>query len=414
MSKIHVMALFLIAPFFPISAEGSQPAKPNTKDVAGLLQQLSSEDAKVQEAAALALKKIGTPALEELRKAANSKDSHISRRARMLERMLQPQTSQLWCTYTGPWDQRFSEVSYGVESVAFSPDSRHVASAGGFTGNVNLWDIATGTLVRHFETKNRWIQHLVFSHDGRYLAAIDLFDADDKDNGSAILVWETATAKLVHQFKGSFLEWSAAFTKDGKHLITAGKTVKWWDLGTDRETKTFHLKGFPRFWGLSSDGRYVMGNKENPRNFGAASLIDLTTGKEVVHFPFGLEGENTPESVAYSPDGKSLLFSGKLRLRDAESGKELIVFEGKRVANDVVISAEGRRALSAHGATYGNGGFEINIDCVVRLWDVKTGKEIERFSGHHNPVMTVAMSPDGRYAASGSSHGTLRVWKLPK
>jgi WD40 repeat protein len=411
MHKLPLLALFLLGLFCPLSAGGFQPAKPDPQEIARLIRELGSEDGKEQEAAATALKKLGAPALEPLRKAARGDPgSAAGMRAGMLAKMLQPHQGQLWCTYAGPWDRWFSDVGYGVESVVFSPDGRRVASAGGFYGNVKLWDVATGTPVRRFQAGNRWMQGLVFSHDGRYLAAVDLFDKDDKQEGSAIFVWETATGKLAHRFKGSPFEWSIAFSKDSKQMISAGETVQWWDLQSGKVVKTFQRKGFPRFWGLSPDGRRVMAYKENKENFYADSLLDLTTGKEIVHFPFGAEGETTPVSVAYSADGKAVLFSGKLRLRDAQSGKELVAFEGGRVANDVAISSDGRRALSAHGAT----SFRASVDCTVRLWDLKTGKQLQRFSGHRNPVTTVAFSPDGRYAASGASHGTLRLWKLPK
>jgi sugar lactone lactonase YvrE len=397
-------------PKVALQAGCGQPAKSGPQVIARLIRKLGSEDGKEQEAAAAALKRLGTPALEPLRRAARSNPgSDEGRRARTLATMLTPHRGQLWCAYAGPWDRWFSAVSYGVESVAFSPDSRRVASAGGFHGDVKLWDVATGALVRRFPTGGRPVQRLVFSHDGRYLAAVELFDGDDIQKGSVIYLWETATGKQAHRLKGSPFEWSVAFSEDGKKMLSAGRQgVRWWDLKTGKMVKAFRLKRFPHFWGLSPDGRYVMGDKENRENFYAGSLIDLTTGKEIAHFPFGREGAATPNAVAHSPDGKAVLFSGKLRLRDARSGKVLVPFRGQREANDVAISPDGRRALSAHGRTIGKG-FEVNLDCTVRLWDLKSGKELQRFRGHRTPVSAVAFSPDGRYAASGSAHGTLRV-----
>jgi hypothetical protein len=52
--------------------------------------------------------------------------------------------------------------------------------------------------------------------------------------------------------------------------------------------------------------------------------------------------------------------------------------------------------------------------CVIQLWDLKSGEELRRFKGHQKFVLAVTFSPDGRYALSGSSDQTLRLWRLPK
>jgi WD40 repeat protein len=48
----------------------------------------------------------------------------------------------------------------------------------------------------------------------------------------------------------------------------------------------------------------------------------------------------------------------------------------------------------------------------VRLWDVATGKEVRRFTGHEGSVNSVAVTPDGKYVVSGSGDKTVRVWEL--
>src|SRR5216684_431281 len=48
---------------------------------------------------------------------------------------------------------------------------------------------------------------------------------------------------------------------------------------------------------------------------------------------------------------------------------------------------------------------------VICLWDVVTGKEIRRFSGHQGWIWSVAFSPDGKTLASGSADHTIRFWE---
>ena len=59
----------------------------------------------------------------------------------------------------------------------------------------------------------------------------------------------------------------------------------------------------------------------------------------------------------------------------------------------------GKRALSAGGGQ-------------VWVWDLETGKAIHTFDGHKAEVTTLALSSDGKWAASASSDRTVRLWNL--
>ncbi|HSA29685.1 MAG TPA: protein kinase [Phycisphaerae bacterium] len=49
-------------------------------------------------------------------------------------------------------------------------------------------------------------------------------------------------------------------------------------------------------------------------------------------------------------------------------------------------------------------------DGTVRLWDVRTGREIRTFIGHAGAVHCLAVSPDGKYILSGGEDRKARLW----
>ena len=76
-----------------------------------------------------------------------------------------------------PSDQRpLTEPDGGVQSVAFSPDSKTLAS-GSVSGTVRLWDVATGNQISAPLTEPvGTIGSVVFSPDGKTLTAANVGD----------------------------------------------------------------------------------------------------------------------------------------------------------------------------------------------------------------------------------------------
>src|SRR5262249_14629056 len=49
-------------------------------------------------------------------------------------------------------------------------------------------------------------------------------------------------------------------------------------------------------------------------------------------------------------------------------------------------------------------------DKLVRLWDVKTGKELRVLDGHEGPVTALLFTPDGKALYSAAMDGSVRKW----
>ncbi len=71
----------------------------------------------------------------------------------------------------------------------------------------------------------------------------------------------------------------------------------------------------------------------------------------------------------------------------------------------MAFSPDGHTLASASANT-----FVPNVEKIVRLWDVSTGRERRNLAGHTSPVEGLAFSPDGRTLASASSDDGVRLW----
>src|SRR5262245_9138194 len=76
----------------------------------------------------------------------------------------------------------------------------------------------------------------------------------------------------------------------------------------------------------------------------------------------------------------------------------------------VAFAPDGSLALSGSGQP--PRADDAEADFTARLWDLQTGCEVRRFTGHAGWVTGVAFAPDGRRCVTASYDTTLRIWDL--
>lgn len=205
---------------------------------------------------------------------------------------------------------------------------------------------------------------------------------------------------------------SMVFSPDGKWLYSHGtqkdngldaRIIKW-DLATKKEVANVESHGASASClQVTSDGKtLVSGGHEAVAKFWDAETMKLL---ETVKLP------DSPFSMNISPNDQSLAIGFRdknIRIYDMKTKKELFLMKGhKDRVRAVAFSPDSKLLVS--GDEYG----------VLKLWNAVEGKEVATWDGHTNSVYCVQFSADGKRVVSGgremrgvSGPGRARIWNV--
>jgi WD40 repeat protein len=201
---------------------------------------------------------------------------------------------------------------YGVDSIAWSPDGKTVATGTGGAA-VKLWNSATGELRGELPANGG---ESAWSADGK------LFAVGSREG--EIQIFDTATATEQSHWSTPGAIRRLAFSPDG-HTLAAGVvaqnggefsdySVRLFEVTTGKPMREFPTQGYLRDMHWTPDGSGIAASIWRDPNRAANSKLqvwDAATGAERIT----IEDRCSISSFAFSPDGKKIAAENWMRVR---------------------------------------------------------------------------------------------------
>jgi WD40 repeat protein len=284
----------------------------------------------------------------------------------------------------------FSGYEFAAWSVAFSPDSKTLASGAG-DGLIRLCDVVSGKELPPLKglTGRPFIS---FSRDGKYVAA-----ASGELGHEGMMVWEVEGRKERWKGEDGAGAGSILFTSDGKNVIAGGSWyLSIFNAATGEKIKTLEARGkLGKCLTLSPDGKVLAHAQEDQ-----ITLWDTETWK-LLQGP--LKPSTPPREFTFSSDGKLLLAGGEagaISFWDPTTGKEVKKLKLKLEYGHI-------HAFSPDGKW-----LALEVETGLELWDFMAGRKLRSLPGHKDVTIAAAFSPNGEWLASASADHTVRLWKI--
>ncbi|KAF9762005.1 hypothetical protein IL306_003590 [Fusarium sp. DS 682] len=313
-------------------------------------------------------------------------------------------TIRLWDLSAQGSPERFDSHSGAVTTIELSPDLR-VAASCAFGDRIRLWDVESGSVRQTFEGEA--IMSPFFSPDGTFFLVL---------LGKHVQVWDIATGNLVRSincYSSGVLP--AALSPDGRILA-----VKYWH-GNMRRGESEQAGS------IDDDGKgHTNVDKDELRLFGsgephvitpttlppAVGLWDLTTGA-LLHVCPGISVDEG--CLAFSPDGQTLAFGprytgmeridigGWIAVWDIQGAGLMVLGEYVQALTDLAWSPDGKLLA----ATIRDDKFKDQI----QIWNVTTRTMSRSFELDHRPH-DLSFTPDGERLLTVSPGGIYRLWAV--
>jgi WD40 repeat protein/serine/threonine protein kinase len=294
---------------------------------------------------------------------------------------------------TGRHPVRAELRARSATSARITADGRRVVVGGHAAGNVEIWDVTTGTRVLDAAVgAELW--------DVGWNAAEDTVLFAGKQGALGVLDAATgAERRLVGHDPVATVN-RAAWSPDGRFIASGSDdtTARIWDVASGQPIAVLAHPSRVMCTSWSPDGARVAtaGWEGGLRVWNAATgTLEREVTDPVLHFL----------DVAYSPDGTRLLassHSGISAIYDLASGERTLAFVGHTGSVTTAM-------WSPDGVFVATSG----IDSSIRIWDAATGRQVAQ-RHVRGEALQVSWTADGAAVVGAGGPGLVRIWPVER
>jgi WD40 repeat protein len=320
-----------------------------------------------------------------------------------------PGEFKVWETATGKEIMSRHGVVAGTNDADYSSDSRLMAVPWE-NRSIKIWDLDTGEERMTLPGNSQEPEFIAFSPDSKQLASAGGHGDAAKNTAAAgaVKLWDVQTGRELRTIpgkKGAIVY--AAFTPDGQRLaIAEKKSIQIHDCATGQELLSLTMG--EEFEGVAelvfnADGTSLIGTSDRPRGDGElaiySKLWSIPSGQELLPVKEG-------RRLFFSPDGKRVaavdLSKSRTEVYEAHNGRLIAILPGD--TSSKAFSADGKRLVTKSDG--------------AKLWDVDTGEVINHIKGFNARIGlltadALTVSLDGKRLI-GFDGGGAKVWNLEK
>jgi WD40 repeat protein len=356
----------------------------------------------------------------------------------------------IWDAMTGKPIRSWTNLVCSAAAIDGSDQFLATATS---SGEINIWEISTGNLLRVIQDQIGWPEPqgffvddtcLRFSPDGQFL----IFAG----NSSVVKIWDWKNSRSVRLSiaSGANRVNSGAFSPDGKWVALGNKDASVLVASSLTGQPSLTLRDSTRTPGeeipairFSPDGTRLLAGSF----FGDAKLWDLENGKLLKTMGFDKQAVVLADTIriAVNPSGTrcvTLSSNGRGALWDMATLGQVASFEAGQLVHfgDVEFSGDGSRFIVAGSdglarifdsthcelkATLGPAGksltaaefgplgktaLSVDLDGLINVWDLATGKTRLSLNQNGPRVNEVHFSLDGNTVLASAGDNKVHLW----